>query len=200
MDDIVLRSIAKWPNVPSVYGWLELDRRGRWRIKGEHIIHPGLNEFIARNYTHDETGQWYFQNGPQRVYVRIAYLPYVMRVAQCSDGFRLFTHTGREIPPPDHAWIDEQGNFVVGFEGIAGLISDQDLEAILPWIRNAEGASVSDEALSDAIEEARLGATPRLTLHYGPDRLPIATLRSEEAPRRFRFAADPRPAPGVPEC
>ena len=27
MDDAVLRSMAKWPNVPDVYGWLSLDRR-----------------------------------------------------------------------------------------------------------------------------------------------------------------------------
>jgi len=37
MDEVVVRSIAKWPGVPAVYGWLELDRRGGWRIKGERI-------------------------------------------------------------------------------------------------------------------------------------------------------------------
>jgi len=33
MDEIVLRSMAKWPDVPAVYGWLALDRRGSFRIK-----------------------------------------------------------------------------------------------------------------------------------------------------------------------
>ncbi|TMH99667.1 MAG: DUF2946 family protein, partial [Betaproteobacteria bacterium] len=28
MDELVARSLAKWPNVPAVYGWLALDRRG----------------------------------------------------------------------------------------------------------------------------------------------------------------------------
>ena len=37
MDEMVARSLAKWPNVPAVFGWLELDRRGNWRIKGEKI-------------------------------------------------------------------------------------------------------------------------------------------------------------------
>jgi len=37
VDEAVLRSIAKWPNVPAVYGWLKLDRRGNWLIKGERI-------------------------------------------------------------------------------------------------------------------------------------------------------------------
>ena len=49
MDALVARSMAKWPNVPAVYGWLELDRRGSWRIKGERIGHRGLCDFIARN-------------------------------------------------------------------------------------------------------------------------------------------------------
>ncbi len=200
MDEIVLKSMATWPNVPSVYGWLELDRRGQWRIKGEHITHRGLNDFIARNYTHDHTGRWYFQNGPQRVYVRLAYLPYVIRVAQSYDGLRLVTHTGREIGALDHAWIDELGNFVVGFESVAGLVCDLDLVTLLSWIRNAESAPVDDEEAGDAIERARLGFTPALYLLCKSDLLPIATLRSEDAPRRFRFVADPRPAPGEPEC
>ena len=67
MDEIVARSLAKWPNVPAVYGWLELDRRGNWLIKGERIGNVALREFIARNYDADERGRWFFQNGPQRV-------------------------------------------------------------------------------------------------------------------------------------
>src|ERR1051326_6893112 len=34
MDEIVARSLAKWPNVPAVYGWLALDRRGKRRGPG----------------------------------------------------------------------------------------------------------------------------------------------------------------------
>ena len=28
MDESVIRALAKWPNVPAVYGWLSLSRRG----------------------------------------------------------------------------------------------------------------------------------------------------------------------------
>ena len=28
MDEIVIRAMQKWPNVPNVFGWLKLDRRG----------------------------------------------------------------------------------------------------------------------------------------------------------------------------
>src|ERR1700693_3246190 len=73
MDEVVLRAIQKWPNVPSVYGWLSLDRRGNWSIKGEHIANPAIASFIGRNYARDEKGRWYFQNGPQRVFVTLVY-------------------------------------------------------------------------------------------------------------------------------
>jgi len=33
MDQTVLRSLAKWPEVPAVYGWLALDRRGNWLLR-----------------------------------------------------------------------------------------------------------------------------------------------------------------------
>ena len=33
MDEMVVRSMAKWPDVPDVYGWLSLDRRGNWLIR-----------------------------------------------------------------------------------------------------------------------------------------------------------------------
>ena len=122
MDEIVARSLAKWPNVPAVYGWLELDRRGNWRIKGERIANAAFNDFIARNYERDERGCWYFQNGPQRVFVTLAYTPLVVRhegdglVDQCGQAFALKT-----------AYVDEEGSVLLeGDRGIA-LLDDRDL-------------------------------------------------------------------------
>ena len=37
MDEDVLRAMTRWPDVPAVYGWLSLDRRGRWLIRGETL-------------------------------------------------------------------------------------------------------------------------------------------------------------------
>ena len=47
MDPAVLRAMARWPQVPAVYGWLALDRRGNWLIKAERIANPLVAEFIA---------------------------------------------------------------------------------------------------------------------------------------------------------
>jgi hypothetical protein len=84
MDESVRAALARWPNVPSVYGWLSLDRRGNWLIKGERIGNPAVPEFIARNYECDERGRWFFQNGPQRVFVTLAYLPFVLRTVDAA--------------------------------------------------------------------------------------------------------------------
>jgi len=123
MDEIVARSLAKWPNVPAVYGWLELDRRGNWLIKGQRIGNQALREFIARNYEADERGRWYFQNGPQRVYVKLAYTPLVVHY----EGDRLFDHCGRPFASRN-AFQDDEGSVLVeGDRGIA-LLDDRDLE------------------------------------------------------------------------
>ena len=77
MDDTVMRAMAKWPNVPNAYGWLALDARGRWLLKGERIGNAGVVEFIGRNYAPDDRGRWFFQNGPQRVFVTIEIAPWI---------------------------------------------------------------------------------------------------------------------------
>jgi hypothetical protein len=142
MDEIVVRSLARWPNVPAVYGWLELDRRGNWRIKGERIGNVALREFIARNYAADAQGRWFFQNGPQRVYVTLAYTPFVMHY----EGEQLFDHCGQAVEATE-TYIDDEGSVLIrGRQGI-GLLDDRDLERYvesgdrLPRLKRAEVAA-----------------------------------------------------------
>ena len=124
MDDAVLRSMAKWPNVPDVYGWLSLDRRGNWLLKGERIGNAALREFISRNYQPDARGCWYFQNGPQRVFVALAYTPLVLHF----EGETLLDHCGRPFSP-GQAFIDEEGSVLMAGKAGAGLLDDRDLAA-----------------------------------------------------------------------
>lgn len=123
MDDAVARSIAKWPNVPAVYGWLALDRRGNWLIKGERIANVALREFIARNYEADEHGQWFFQNGPQQVFVTLAYTPFVMHY----EGERILDQCGRQVTARE-TYVDDEGSVLILGEHGIGLLDDRDLE------------------------------------------------------------------------
>ncbi len=139
MDAAVARAMARWPNVPAVYGWLELDRRGNWRIKGERVAHAGLRDFIARNYAADERGRWYFQNGPQRVYASLAYTPLV--VDDAAEG--LVDHCGRPVPLR-RGYVDEEGSVLIEGGAAIALLDDRDLAhyadaaAAFPRLASAE--------------------------------------------------------------
>src|SRR3954465_3088092 len=122
MDAVVAQAMAKWPNVPAVYGWLSLDRRGNWLIKGERIANHALRDFIARNYESDNEGRWYFQNGPQRVYVSLAYTPLVVRY----EGDGLVDQCGRPFSAAE-AFVDDEGSVLFRGSGTVGLLDDRDL-------------------------------------------------------------------------
>jgi len=122
LDEIVARSLAKWPNVPAVYGWLELDRRGNWRIKGERITNDALKAFISRNYECDAQGRWYFQNGPQRVFVTLAYTPFVVH----HQGEALVDQCGKAFEKTA-LFVDDEGSLLVQGGGKIALLDDRDL-------------------------------------------------------------------------
>jgi len=197
MDAEVLQAMGKWPAVPAVFGWLSLDRRGNWSIKGEPIGNRTVTAFIGRNYGHDADGRWFFQNGPQRVFVRIDYTPHVLRAEPAPDGIDLVTHSGGRVRGCTQAFMDEDGCLLVAFEEGVGLISDRDLSSLLPRLRHAEGKVVGD----DELELWMAGSVPEgVHLDLGRVCLPLRSICARDVPKRFGFDPDPRPAPGEPEC
>ena len=203
MDEIVIRAMQKWPSVPNVFGWLRLDRRGNWLVKNrpsrdaqpqfERISNAAVIDFIGRNYTHDGAGRWFFQNGPQRVFVTLEYTPFVYRLR--GDRESLETHTGLVAQEVRAAWIDDAGMLVFETELGPGVLLDRDLPALLDRIETASGP-VSEESLA----ALTAGALPDLTLDLGFRRVPLSAIVAANVPARFGFDADPRPAPGQPEC
>lgn len=139
MDDIVKQALKKWPNVPHCHGWLGLDARGQWflrddatqaagpfpQAKGSLLAHEKLLAFIGRNYEHDDQGRWFFQNGPQRVYVELEAAPWTWRLQ--PDG-SLCSHTGRPARFTS-AWLDEQGRLFADTDIGFGLLHSLDVEA-----------------------------------------------------------------------
>ena len=143
MDDIVKAALKKWPNVPACYGWLALDARGDWymrddrvqaagpfpQVKGSRINHEKLREFIDRNYERDEHGCWFFQNGPQRVYVELEAAPWIWRLeARPGLAPSLRSHTGREARF-DSALVDEAGRLYIATDIGLGIVHTLDMEA-----------------------------------------------------------------------
>ena len=141
MDDIVKLAMAKWPNVPDCYGWLGLDGRGNWYMRDEHSQHCGafdskqagakgsllqhdkLIEFIGRNYSSDALGQWFFQNGPQRVFVELQATPLVWRV---QADLTVKDHIGRNAQVQE-CLLDEFGHLYLNTALGFGLVHTQDM-------------------------------------------------------------------------
>ena len=161
MDDIVRQAMAKWPNVPHCYGWLGLDERGNWYMrddrvqaagpfpqsKGSLLRHEKLIDFIHRNYDHDEDGQWFFQNGPQRVYVELQAAPWIWRVA-AADA--VSSHTGRTAQV-QASFLDETGRLYLSTDLGFGLVHTQDivqaseLVELFQWLTEEESGALDPD-------------------------------------------------------
>jgi hypothetical protein len=145
MDEIVKAALKKWPAVPACYGWLALDARGDWymrddrtqalgpfpQVKGSRILHDKLREFIHRNYEPDADGAWFFQNGPQRVYVELEAAPLILGV-QPDPGtgvWQVQAHTGGPALPVLGAWLDETGRLFLHTGAGLGLVRSLDMDA-----------------------------------------------------------------------
>ena len=136
MDQSVKDALVRWPDVPAVYGWLSLDARGRWRLHpqgqsaqggpGESITNGQILAFINRNYEHDEAGRWYFQNGPQRVYLRLDAAPYTLRLS--DDNLRLLTHTDATVDAVDAWRLDDAGQLYAMTPLGAGIVLDREVD------------------------------------------------------------------------
>lgn len=169
-DDAVMRAMAKWPNVPQCFGWLALDRRGAWRIRGDVISHARTAAFLSRHYRADDHGRWYVQNGPQQVFVDLEYTPWVYRYH--PEG-SFTSHTGSGPNEIDAAYLDDDGNLLLLTALGIGVVDDRDLEAC-----------------SALLEDGREGAMPR-SLRWGERRLPLLPIARTRVSTEFAF--DPRP-------
>ncbi|RKU02683.1 DUF2946 domain-containing protein [Burkholderia sp. Nafp2/4-1b] len=183
MDDIVKQALAKWPNVPHCTGWLLLDRRGEWRLRddaaqaagelGSPVRHAALNAFIGRNYDCDAHGQWFFQNGPQRVYVELAYTPWVVRLAERDGQLTLADQTGAPFEP-DAAWLDDAGGVLFGAAGTPPRI-----------------AALHDHDLGLFADHADFDATPPVLRWRDGHTLPLGNVACADVPTTFGFVPSP---------
>ena len=197
MDDIVKQAMAKWPDVPHCYGWLALDARGGWRMRdersqalnlpGDKINNAMLVGFINRNYLHDERGCWYFQNGPQRVYINLEVTPYIAHTDP-AQGFVL--HTGEPLSVIDGAWLTEAGELLLQCGEKVAMVDDRDLAQCLAGLR-IDGVPVGEEQLLAWLSQPE-SATP-LTLDRAEERIPVQRIERSAIARHFGFVQRPQP-------
>jgi hypothetical protein len=198
MDDIVKQAMSKWPDVPYCYGWLALDGRGAWRMRnervqqtgllGDKIQNPAMRAFIARNYAYDTRGCWFFQNGPQRVYVNLLSTPYI---AHTDPGQGFVLHTGEPISLLDSAWITEEGQLILVANEKVAQVDDRDMAEFLTLFR-MNGEPVGDERLLDWLVDPN--DQGRLTIVTASRRVPVQRIASKDIATHFGFIRDPQPA------
>lgn len=199
MDEIVKQAMAKWPDVPHCYGWLALDGRGAWRMRdelvqklglnGDRIRHPALLSFISRNYTNDDQGRWYFQNGPQRVYVNLLATPYIAHTDPIQ-GFVL--HTGEPVTLLDEVWMTEDGALIIEGNGKVAQLDDRDIAEAMTQFR-IDGATVNDDRLLDWLNNP--ADTAHLSYSTPSRQIPIQRLHAADIASHFHFVREPKLEP-----
>lgn len=193
MDELVKQAMAKWPNVPHCYGWLALDARGHWRMRdqraqdlnlpGDKIAHVALLAFINRNYLHDERGCWFFQNGPQRVYLNLEATPFIAR----TDGAQGFVlHTGEPMPTIDDVFLCDSGELILRHGDVVAQLDDRDMAQVMAMLR-IDGQTVDDDALLAWLD----GAQQVLTLPHHAHNIVVQHLEHASVSIKFDFAAMP---------
>lgn len=214
MDEIVLAAMRKWPSVPHCYGWLALDARGQWRMRdaacqaagtaGDVIAHAGLRAFIERNYLCTENGAWYFQNGPQRVYVDLEDTPYVLRFdpAAQNTAHRWQLHTGGTADVR-RLFCSAAGHLygMIAMDGTDTIarLDDRDLPRLLQHCVDAQGSPLDESFFSQLPAADASAAVIVIQGAPGTDpaasaRLPMASIDPRDLPTRYGFLRQPRPS------
>ena len=202
MDEQVLRSLVKWPNVPDCYGWLALDRRGQWRMRdeftqqnylpGQVIVHQALNEFISRNYARDTQGRYFFQNGPQRVFITLDATPWITRIIPSEQGTQLLTQCQTKLDPTS-ALSDENGNIYIVGKITQTIYEDSDRGKFS--IQDAESIALLHDHDLDQFSE--LASLREEACSFGGSwdwhsmQLPLDPIHSSELAKRFDYVTKP---------
>lgn len=191
MDERVERALAQWPDVPDVYGWLSLDRRGRWRLRGQTISNRNLVDFINRNYLRLDSGGYAFQNGPQKVHVRLEATPWIAHLRRPLDTApQLDDHTGQPLKGVHGAWLLDDGSLILETARGPALMLDDELPELLAWFRAANGTGLDDASLEQALNAPEDSG---LQLELATGRIPVRALStaSMTLAQAFDFVSEP---------
>lgn len=170
-----------WPKTPACYEWLSLDRRGNWRLQGERVTHRGLIDFLNKQYASDESGRWFVQNGPQRVFVELACTPWVFRRQEES----FVAHTGEPVGKLIAIYLDAEGCILLETGLGIGLLDDRDLPAFIEACKTSSPAITPEDAFAGLM-------SGQATDVFWND-LRLQAITTAELAQRFGFIPNPSP-------
>lgn len=116
--------------------------------KGQLLCHEGLLSFVARNYSHDGEGKWFFQNGPQRVYVELECAPWIWRAT--AEG-HLMSTTGQASGEVHCALTDEKGRLFLSTELGLGMVHSLDMLEASEALEKGKWGAVESVAFADLL-------------------------------------------------
>ena len=210
MDQSVLDAVKRWPDVPAVYGWLSLTARGEWKLHplgdarqggaGQGISNTQILGFIDRNYAAQPDGAWFFQNGPQRVYVRLDAAPLIVHVDPTSHS--LTTHYKKTVQRVSHWLCDETGQLYAKTDCGPSRIDDRDLQTLGEVLHSQDGLSLLDlfekfaERVFDAANSGDTGISlcdPHKRYLALTQPAPLSFLASATIAQAMHFIPNPGP-------
>ncbi|MGO3742976.1 DUF2946 family protein [Kerstersia sp.] len=204
MDKQVIQAMQRWPDVPAACGWLSLDARGAWRLHehgdanqgmpGEPIAHDGLRAFIGRNYGHDDQGRWFFQNGPQRVFVTLQAAPYILRWNAAQT--QLETHTGQTAGEIRCWWLSSDGWLYAQTASGPAALDGRELEATANRLFLPDGRSLLAHWQAAHYPELSCATPaccllPALALDHQPPSAPLMGIGAALLPAALGFERAP---------
>jgi hypothetical protein len=150
---------------------------------GDIIRHESLLAFIYRNYDCDTRGAWYFQNGPQRVYVELEATPFIARTDP-ELGFVLHDRTPvREI---DQIYMTDAGQLIIQSRQKIAMLDPSDLAHCLAMLY------VEDHAIADDDLLTWLSAPNQpLQIKLGQLLKSVEWIDSNQLQKRFGFITHP---------
>ncbi|HCU89000.1 MAG TPA: DUF2946 domain-containing protein [Gammaproteobacteria bacterium] len=191
-DNRVIRALEKWPDVPACYGWLRLDRRGNWLIKGQSVSHRRAIDFLGRNYSSDENGNWFVQNGPQRAYCNLDYTPWIYHL----DGLdQLFTHTQNHIKEMRGLIVDDNGDILIETEYGIGLLEDRDLVKFIEILESPPEDTATNDFLVDRLANLDPKLHSSIELLWHGRSIKAQAMYGADVPKAFGYVATPLRAP-----
>jgi len=159
MDDIVIRGMLKWPDVPAVYGWLSLDRRGSWMIKNvsgrfERIANPRSTSSSPGTTRPTPKGAGTSRTDRSGYTSPSTYTPWVYRLDDTGEG--LLTHTGAAPRALEALFVDDAGGLLLEADMGIGVLLDRDLPAFVERLADPRGRT-SERLLEDVAAARKPG-------------------------------------------